>query len=136
MASVTSRSQKSSGSKPTTKAAPRTLAGIVLPQNDDTRNKVLADYQEAVTYMQQANFSAAHPAFERLLHDAPPEFTDRIKMYLSACIAQAEKTDATFETLEEQYDYAISLLNDGHYEDARDHLNDILAKDPSADYAF
>ncbi len=136
MASVTSRSQKSPGSKPTTKAAPRTLAGIVLPQNDDTRNKVLADYQEAVTYMQQANFSAAHPAFERLLHDAPPEFTDRIKMYLSACIAQAEKTDATFETLEEQYDYAISLLNDGHYEDARDHLNDILAKDPSADYAF
>lgn len=109
---------------------------MVLPPNDDVRKRVLADYQNAVTLMQQANFTAAHPAFERLLHDAPPEFTDRIKMYLSACIAQADKGSTTFETPEEQYDYAISLLNDGHYEDARDHLNEILSADPKADYAF
>ena len=132
----TSRAQKSSADKTSSKGTPRTLAGIVLPADDAVRTRVLADYQAAVTFMQQANFSAAHPAFEKLLHDAPPEFTDRIKMYLSACIAQADKGAATFESPEEQYDYAISLLNDGHYEDARDHLNEILAGDPHADYAF
>ncbi len=137
MASVkTPRSQKTTDAKSAAKSAPRTIAGVVLAANDATRTRVLADYQAAVTFMQQANFSAAHPAFERLLQDAPPEFTDRIKMYLSACIAQADKGDAKFETPEEQYDYAISLLNDGQYEDARDHLNEILSKDAQADYAF
>lgn len=136
MASVkTSRTQKTTAAS-APKAAPRTIAGVVLPANDDVRKRVLADYQTAVTLMQQANFTAAHPAFERLLHDAPPEFTDRIKMYLSACIAQADKGHATFETPEEQYDYAISLLNDGQYEDARDHLNEILSANSKADYAF
>lgn len=137
MASVkTPRSQKTTAEKSATKSSPRTLAGVVLPANDSARALILADYQTAVTYMQQGNLSAAHPAFEKLLNEAPPEFADRIKMYLSACIAQAGKADASFETPEEQYDFAISLLNDGHYEDARDQLNEILGQDPKADYAF
>ncbi len=136
MASVkTSRSSKSASAAASAKA-PRTLAGIVLPANDEVRARVLADYQTAVTCMQQGNFSEAHPAFERLLKDAPAEFTDRIRMYLSACIAQSAKAEAKFESPEEQYDYAVSLLNDGHYEDARDQLNEILSGDGSADYAF
>ena len=57
-------------------------------------------------------------------------------MYLSACIAQAIKPDASFSSPEEKYDYAISLLNDGQYEDAREHLHEILADDTDADYAF
>ncbi len=35
----------------------------------------------------------------------------------------------------EQYDYAVSLLNTGDYEEARDQFEDILKKDPNADYA-
>ena len=37
---------------------------------------------------------------------------------------------------EEQYDYAISLLNDGQYDDARSHLDEILKGKRDADYAF
>jgi Tfp pilus assembly protein PilF len=136
MATVkTPRTSKTTSTAATAKS-PRTLAGVVLPANDAAREKVLEEYQAAVTYMQQGNFSAAHPAFEKLLKDAPPEFTDRIRMYLSACIAQADKGDAKFSSPEEQYDYAISLLNDGHFEDAREQLNDILKMDGSADYAL
>ncbi len=137
MASVkTPRTTKSTATKAAGKPAPRTLAGVVLPANDAARSKVLQEYQAAVTYMQQGNFSKAHPAFEQLLHDAPPEFTDRIRMYLSACIAQSDKGAAKFSNPEEQYDYAVSLLNDGHFEDARDQLNEILKTDGTADYAF
>ena len=135
MATVkTSRTPKTTAT-PSAKS-PRTLAGVVLPANDASREKVLQEYQAAVTYMQQGNFSAAHPAFEKLLKDAPPEFTDRIRMYLSACIAQSDKGSAEFSSPEEQYDYAISLLNNGHFEDAREQLNEILKTDGSADYAF
>ncbi len=131
----TPRTSKTTSTTVTTKS-PRTLAGTVLPANDAARDKVLQEYQTAVTYMQQGNFSAAHPAFEQLLKDAPPEFTDRIRMYLSACISQADKGDAKFSSPEEQYDYAISLLNNGHFEDAREQLNNILQTDSSADYAL
>ena len=34
------------------------------------------------------------------------------------------------------YDYAISLLNNGHYEDARQQFKAILNAKPTADYAF
>lgn len=121
--------------KPAAKIAQRTLAGSVVPQ-DGTRDLVLKQYQTAVTFMQQGDYAAAHPALEALLQTAPPEFTDRIRMYLSACIAHASKADATFSSPEEKYDYAISLLNDGQYEDAREHLHEILSDDTDADYAF
>jgi tetratricopeptide (TPR) repeat protein len=122
--------------KSTVKQFPRTLAGTLPPAQDVARNEALVQYQAAVTAMQKGDYKAAHPALEKLLQTAPPEFTDRIRMYLSACIAQSTKASATFASPEEKYDYAISLLNDGQYEDAREHLNEILEGDTKADYAF
>ncbi len=98
--------------------------------------EAMTQYQAAVTFMQQGDYKAAHPALEALLSTAPPEFTDRIRMYLAACIAQSKKDASEFSSPEEKYDYAISLLNDGQYEDARDHLDQILDGDENADYAF
>ena len=122
--------------KTTVKQFPKTLAGTLTPAQDDLRNEILVQYQAAVTSMQQGDYKSAHPALEKLLANAPPEFTDRIRMYLSACIAQATKADASFASPEERYDYAIALLNDGQFEDAREHLNEILEGDTGADYAF
>lgn len=124
----------SSAAKPAKQ--PKTLAGVIASVPDAARQQILADYQTAVTLMQQGNFAAAHPALQKLLHDAPPEITDRIRVYLAACVAQSTKTDQEFHSPEEQYDYAISLLNDGQYEDAREHLNQIVDGDKNADYGF
>ncbi len=115
---------------------PKTLEGVVAATPDPTRQAVLADYQVAVTLMQQGRFADAHPAMEKLLKDAPPELTDRIRMYLAACVAQSAKGEYQFKDSEEQYDFAISLLNDGHYEEAREHLNEIVDGEPNADYGF
>jgi tetratricopeptide (TPR) repeat protein len=49
---------------------------------------------------------------------------------------QIAKGKTSFASHEEQYDYAISLLNKGHYEDARTHFKQILSAHPTADYAF
>jgi tetratricopeptide (TPR) repeat protein len=122
--------------KTSVKQFPRTIAGTVAVVSDASRDAVLLQYQTAVTAMQQGNYAAAHPALEALLQTAPPEFIDRIRMYLSACIAQSKKGKAEFSSPEEKYDYAISLLNDGQYEDAREHLNEILAGNENSDYAF
>jgi tetratricopeptide (TPR) repeat protein len=121
--------------KSATNQPARTIHGDVLSQGP-SQAELLKQYEEAVTYMQKGNYTAAHPALEKLLKIAPPQLTDRIRMYLSACIAQAYKGPAQFSSPEEKYDYAVSLLNDGHYEDAREHLDEIVGGQRDADYAF
>jgi len=118
------------------KKVPRTLAGTPQAVDAAARKQTLALYETALKLMQAGKFEKAHSAFTQMLASAPHDFADRIRMYISACVGQIKKGTTTFETHEERYDYAISLLNHGHYEDAREHFQAILLKDTSADYAF
>lgn len=93
-------------------------------------------YQSAVQLLQQGKFERALTILEKLLPEAPAEIQDRCRMYISTCRRQIEKSKLSFETPEEHYDYAISQLNTGYYEEARDQFNHILGTYPSADYAF
>lgn len=93
-------------------------------------------YQAAVQLVQQGRFDKALTAFEKLLPIAPPELMERCKMYVSTCQRQMARHSLTFLTPEEHYDYAISQLNTGYYEEARDQFNSILDAHPEADYAL
>ncbi len=97
---------------------------------------VFQHYQGAVQLVQQAKYERALAALEKLLPDAPPELQERCRMYISTCRRQLERPALTFLTPEEHYDYAISQLNTGYYEEAREQFNSILALYPTADYAF
>ena len=114
---------------------PRTIAGTPAP-DDATRRQTLAMYESALKLMQSGKYDKAHQAFSQMLETAPQDLADRIRVYIAACVAQIEKGSTKFETNEERYDYAISLLNQGQYEDAREQFREILAKNDSADYAF
>jgi tetratricopeptide (TPR) repeat protein len=118
------------------KKAPRTLAGSTEAIDAAARKQTLALYETALKLMQAGKFEKAHVAFTQMLATAPHDLADRIRMYISACVAQISKGTTSFETHEERYDYAISLLNQGNYEDAREHFQAILLKEKSADYAF
>lgn len=115
---------------------PRTLAGAVPTPNDDARKKTVALYESALRLMQAGKYDKAHTIFNEMLATAPHDLADRIRMYISACVAQISKGSTNFQSHEERYDYAISLLNHGHYEDAREHFQAILLEKQSADYAF
>lgn len=121
---------------PAPKRAPRTLAGTLPAAHDDGRAQALASYEAAIHLMQHGKYELAHAAFNKMLENSPGQLADRIRMYISACLLQVSKGQTTFSSHEEQYDYAISLLNKGHYEDAREHFKTILAARPTADYAF
>ncbi len=118
------------------KKTPRILAGSPQAVDAAARKQTLALYESALKMMQAGKYDKAHIAFTAMLETAPNDFADRIRMYISACVGQIKKGTTTFETHEERYDYAISLLNHGHYEDAREHFQEILLKDSAADYAF
>jgi tetratricopeptide (TPR) repeat protein len=86
--------------------------------------------------LQQGKFDKAMAAFEKLRDTAPPELLERCKTYISICQRQVDKHNLTFPTPEEHYDYAVSKLNTGYYEEAREEFDSILASYPEADYAY
>ena len=93
-------------------------------------------YQSALQLLQQNRFDKALVALEKLLPEAPPELKERCKMYIAACQRQLEANKLAFETPEEHYDYAISMLNTGYYEEAREQFHIILSEHPDSDYVF
>lgn len=115
---------------------PKTLAGTPNSAADASRTQMLALYESALRLMQEGKYEKAHTAFNQMLAAAPPELADRIRVYINACMQQISKGKTDFASDEERYDYAVSLINDGHYEDARTHLKQIVGKNSAADYAF
>jgi tetratricopeptide (TPR) repeat protein len=128
--------QTKTADSPATKRAPKTLAGTLSPSADKNRAQALALYESALRLMQAGKYEEARAAFNKMLASSPGDLADRIRMYINACLQQAAKGKNTFATPEERYDYAISLLNDGHYEDAREQFQSILKTNDKADYAF
>ena len=93
-------------------------------------------YQTAVQLVQQGKYERALAALEKLLPAAPLEIKERCQMYIHTCQRQLEQSRLTFLTPEEHNDYAVSLLNTGYYEEAREQFSSILAEYEEADYAF
>jgi tetratricopeptide (TPR) repeat protein len=114
---------------------PRTIAGKIRPTVSASQQHSLQQYQNALQLMQEGKFDKARIAFEKLTQEGSPEIFERAKVYLSVCERNARKPRLEFVTIEEQYDYAISLLNTGDYEDARDHFENILDKRSNTDFA-
>ena len=122
--------------KTATAKRPRTLAGT--SPVDAARTQTLAQYEAALRLLQEGKFEKAHAAFSQMLAAAPPDLAERIRMYINACLQQqaGKASAAKFATPEERYDYAVSLLNEGLYDDARAQLKQIVSANAQADYAF
>lgn len=97
---------------------------------------VSQQYQVAVQLVQQGKYDKAINAFEKLMHAAPPEIIERCKMYVSTCRKQLDSKGLAFLTSGERYDYAVSQINAGDFEEATKQLKGILADDPQADFAY
>lgn len=123
-ATATSRKKNAT---PTAKADSRARTGS---------EPAFQQYQAAVVQLQQGKFDKALVMLEKLLPEAPMEIQDRCRIYMNTCRRQMEKSKLAFQTPEEHYDYAISLLNTGYFEEAREQFNLILTAHPGADYAF
>ena len=94
--------------------------------------------RRALLLLQQAKHSKkALMAFEKLAWEPlHPTLAERCRVYVVACHRELSKTKLVFASPEEQYDYAVSLLNTDYYEEARDQFAEILRGHPSADYAL
>lgn len=119
---------------PTTRRSPRSTAGKSASQSSENK-QMLQDYQNALQLMQQGKYEKARALFEKLTRDAPPEILERSRVYIAVCDRNAKESELSFKTADEQYDYAVSLLNTGSFEEARDQFESILNSAPEADFA-
>ncbi len=107
-----------------------------LLQDDPRFAQAVHNYEAGVKAMQEHKFERARGYFEKVMADAPRELADRAFLHLNTCNQQLERISSSFKTVEEHYDYAISMMNAGNYEGARAHLQKLIRKAPKADYVW
>lgn len=126
---------KPSPMKKKTTTMPRIIAGKSDAISDPARKQRIQHYETAVRLMREGKYEKAKAALQALISSDAGDLVDRARVHLTACERQMKKDAVSFHSPEEQYDYAISLLNTGYYEDAREQFEAILKKHPTADYA-
>lgn len=99
----------------------------------------LGHYEAALRMMHDRKYDRAKAAFEKLLEgaSAPRHIADRVRVHLNACSAKLGDGDNAKapKSPEEQYDYAVILMNEGRNDEARAQLEKVIKNWPDSDYA-
>src|SRR4029077_2369670 len=106
------------------------------PPPDPKYTQAVQNYESGLKAMQEQKFDKAKGLLEKVLAGPSKELADRARVHLNTCNQQLARGTTSFKTLGEHYDYAVSLVNSGEYEEAREHMEKILKQNPKADFAF
>lgn len=104
-------------------------------KQDPGFTQAVQNYESALKAMQEHKFERAKPVLEKIVASGPKELADRARMHLSICNQQLASGATTFKSPDEHFDYAVSLMNVGQYDQARVHMEKILKQNPRADFA-
>lgn len=103
---------------------------------DDPRvTQALQNYEAGLRALQEHKYEKAKPLFQKVLAGPTKELTDRAAIHLSICNQHLERSTTTqFKSVEEHYDYAVSLMNVGDYVTAREHIEKLIKQSPKTDF--
>lgn len=105
-------------------------------KEDPAFTQAVQNYEAGLKAMQEHKFEKAKSLLEKIVSSGPRELADRARMYLNTCNQHLQDASASFKTHEEHFDYAVSLMNSGQFEQARGHMEKILKQNPQADFAY
>ena len=105
---------------------------------DDPRaSQALQSYEAGLRALQEHKFDKAKPLFQKVLAGGSKELSDRATMHLNICNQHLERSATTqFKTIEEHFDYSVSLMNVGDYITAREHIEKIVKQAPKTDFVI
>jgi tetratricopeptide (TPR) repeat protein len=104
---------------------------------DPRVTQALQNYEAGLRALQEHKFEKAKPLFLKVLAGPSKELTDRATVHLNICNQHLERSNATqFKSVEEHYDYAVSLMNVGDYVTAREHIEKLLKQAPKTDFVI
>jgi tetratricopeptide (TPR) repeat protein len=111
------------------------LQGKPPIQADPRFAQAVENYAAALKAFQERKFERAKGLLQKVIDGPSTELADRASVHMKLCHQQMARAATAFKTPEEHYDFAVSLMNHGKYDDARNHLEKILKQNPKADYA-
>jgi tetratricopeptide (TPR) repeat protein len=103
---------------------------------DPRFTQAVQNYETGLRAMQERKFERAKALLEKILSGGPRELADRARMHLNTCNQNLASASTSFKTAEEHFDYAVSLMNSGQFDQSRGHMDKILKQNPKADFAF
>jgi tetratricopeptide (TPR) repeat protein len=98
--------------------------------------QAVQNYEAGLKAIQEHKFEKAKGLLQKIVADGPRELADRARIHLHTCNQQLSEASSSFKTHEEHFDYAVSLMNAGQYEQSRTHMEKILKQNPKADFAY
>lgn len=140
-------SVKRSSAKPNKKKALRRITTMTAKKSpapqpkpsfkqDPSFAQAVQNYEAGLKAMQEHKFEKAKPLLEKIIATGPKELADRARLHLNTCNQQLANSSTSFKTQDEHFDYAVSLMNSGQYEQARSHMEKILKQNAKADFAL
>ncbi|HET9838356.1 MAG TPA: hypothetical protein VFR84_08990 [Candidatus Angelobacter sp.] len=105
-------------------------------KEDPAFAQAVQNYEAAIKAMQEHKFEKAKTLLEKVIAASSRELHDRARVHLSLCNQQLAAGSTSFKTQEEHFDYSVSLINSGQYDQARGHLEKILKQNSKADFAY
>jgi tetratricopeptide (TPR) repeat protein len=113
-----------------------------VPQHNPTFKEdpgfaqAVQNYEVALRAMQEHKYEKAKALLEKIITGAQMALIDRARVHLNLCNQQLASSATTFKTHEEHFDYAVSLMNAGQFDQARTHMEKILKGNAKADFAY
>jgi tetratricopeptide (TPR) repeat protein len=104
---------------------------------DDPRfTQAVQNYEAGLKALQAHKYDRAKACFEKVVAGPSPELADRASAHLNSCNQQMSRPVTTFKTPEEQFDYAVSLMNMGDYVSARENFEALTRNAPKLDFVW
>src|SRR5262245_58763571 len=105
---------------------------------DDPRfAQAVQNYEAGLKAMQERKFERAKALLEKVATGPSRELADRAAVHLNTCNQQlGARSGAGFKSVEEHYDFAISLMNSGDYDGCRGHLEKLAKQSPKSDFVW
>jgi tetratricopeptide (TPR) repeat protein len=104
---------------------------------DDPRfTQAVQNYEAGLKALQAHNYDRAKACLEKVVAGSSPELADRASVHLNSCNQQMSRVVTTFKTPEEQFDYAVSLMNMGDYVSARENFEALTKNVPKLDFVW
>ena len=121
----------------TTGSEARSRGNNTMKIVDDPRfTQAVQNYEAGLKALQAHKYDKAKIHFEKVASGPSPELADRALVHLTTCNQQMSRATNSFKTPEEQFDYAVSLMNLGDYLTARENFDLLTAKFPKLDFIW
>ncbi len=103
---------------------------------DPRFTQAVQNYEAGLKALQAHKYDRAKACFEKVVGGPSPELADRAAVHLNSCNQQMSRVVNTFKTPEEQFDYAVSLMNMGDYVGARENFEALTRNAPKLDFVW